>query len=131
MRHGVFGLLGAGVGVLLAVAPMVAHHEILAKFDDKKPLTLKGLVTKVDWQNPHVHIFINVQNGNTVRNWAVELESPIDLQKGGWNKDTLKPGDELSVQGISARDGSRQVWGNSVVLAKTGKKIMDAPARTA
>ena len=58
---------------------LVAHHEILAKFDDSKPMTLKGVVTLIDWRNPHVHVFLNVRDaGNTTMNWAIELESPID-----------------------------------------------------
>src|SRR5262245_870421 len=102
--------------LLVAAAPGAAHHAISAKFDDKKPMTLSGVVTLVDWRNPHAHIFINVKDPKGVLNWAVELESPIDLQGGGWNPDTLKPGDAITVQGIAARDGSRQVWGNSVVV---------------
>ena len=64
----------------------MAHHEVLAKFDDKKPMTLNGIVTLVDWGNPHVHVFMNVTNGKEYVNWAVELESPIELQQSGWNK---------------------------------------------
>ena len=118
MKH-FFGRLAVGLGVFLAAAPVVAHHAISAKFDENRPVTLKGLVSKVDWLNPHVHIFIDVQNGNTSSNWALELESPVDLQKGGWNRDSLKPGDAITVQGISARDGSRQAWARSVVMAKS------------
>src|SRR5262245_24424869 len=125
MKYRVYGLLAVGVGLILAARPLVAHHEILAKFDDKKPMTLKGTVTKVDWANPHVHLFMNVGSGNTVANWAVELESTVDLGRAGWSRDTVKPGDTLTVQGIAARNGSRQVWGNSVVLASTNKKVFD------
>ena len=129
MKSGICGLLPAvGLGVLLAAAPLVAHHAIQAKFDDKKPMTLKGLVTKVDWLNPHVHVFMNVQDGNTVNNWAIELESPVDLQKSGWNRDSLKPGDAITVQGIAAKDGSRQAWGNSVTMTSGGKRILNLTA---
>src|SRR5213594_2338863 len=88
MKYRVYGILAVGFGAFLAARPLVAHHEILAKFDDKKPMTLKGTITKVDWANPHVHIFMNVQNGNAVANWAVELESPVDLGKAGWTRDS-------------------------------------------
>ena len=57
-------------------ALLVAHHEPLAKFDDKKPLRLRGVVTLVDWRNPHAHVFVNVKSGEQLNNWAVELESP-------------------------------------------------------
>src|SRR5215831_14422025 len=125
MKYRIYGLLAVGFIAFLAVQPLFAHHEILAKFDDKKPMTLRGTVTKLDWANPHVHIFMNVQNGNNVLNWAVELESPVDLSRGGWTRDAVKPGDSVTVQGIGARNGSRQVWANSVVLANTNKKIFD------
>src|SRR6185503_17719299 len=119
MNYRVYGLLAVGFCAFLAARPLIAHHEILAKFDDKKTMTLRGTVTKVDWANPHVHLFMNVQSGNNVANWAVELESPVDLGKGGWTRDVVKPGDALTVQGLAARNGSRQVWGNSVVLSAT------------
>src|SRR5436305_1274217 len=125
MKYGVCGFLAVGFGAFLTAQPLLAHHEIAAKFDDKKPMTLKGTVTKLDWANPHVHIFINVQNGNALSNWAVELESPVDLGRGGWNRDSVKPGDALTVQGISARNGTRQVWANSVVMTNGNKKLFD------
>src|SRR5262245_57213133 len=125
MKCRVYGLVAVGFAAFLASRPLFAHHEILAKFDDKKPMTLRGTVTKVDWANPHVHIFMNVQTGNNVANWAVELESPVDLGRAGWTRDALKPGDALTVQGITARNGSRQVWANSVVLTAGNKKLFD------
>src|SRR5215813_8937116 len=125
MKYRIYGLIAVGFSAFLAAQPLMAHHEILAKFDDKKPMTLRGTVTKLDWANPHVHIFMNVQNGASIANWAVELESPVDLGRGGWTRDAVKPGDSLTVQGIGARNGSRQVWANSVVLANTNKKIFD------
>src|SRR3990172_10111302 len=73
MKFAVRGLLNLSAALLLVSAPLSAHHEITAKFDGKKPVTLKGLVTKVDWANPHVPIFINVPDGTSIRNWAVEL----------------------------------------------------------
>jgi hypothetical protein len=116
------GALTLGVA-LLAVATATAHHSILAKFDDTKTLTLKGIVTLVDWSNPHVHVFVNVKDAKgQVLNWAVELESPIDLKQNGWSQDTMRPGDAITVQGIAARNGSRQAWARSVVGA-TGREV--------
>jgi len=130
MKHRVAGLLIVGIGVFLLAVPAMAHHSIAAKFDDKKPVTLRGLITKVDWLNPHVHLYINVQNANAPVSWAIELESPIDLGKSGWKSDSLKLGDEITVQGISARDNSHQVWANSVTLTRTGKKVLDVATGT-
>ena len=113
-------------GLLLASVPLTAHHEILAKFDDKKPITLSGVVTLVDWRNPHVHVFMNVKDArNQILNWAIELESVIDLQRSGWTRESIQPGDALTVQGIAARNGSRQAWGNSVVMTGTGRKVLN------
>jgi hypothetical protein len=110
--------------LLLAAAPGMAHHAILGKFDDKKPMTLNGIVTLVDWRNPHVHVFMNVKDPKGVLNWAVELESPIDLQQNGWNKDALQPGDAITVRGMGARNGSRQIWGDNVALTTSGKRVL-------
>ena len=113
--------------LLLAGVRIVAHHEIQAKFDSKKPTTLTGVVTLVDWRNPHAHLFMNVKDpkGTGVLNWAIELESVIDLEDSGWNRDTVKPGDSVTVKGTAARDGSRQVWGDSVVLSATGRRVLN------
>src|SRR3954468_19559869 len=113
---------------LLAITPLFAHHEILGKFDSTKARTLTGTITKVDWVNPHVHLMMNVNQASRLVNWAVELESPLDLERSGWTRNTLKPGDSVSVQGISARDGSMQLWGNSISLASTGRKVLGVSA---
>src|SRR5215831_12820491 len=101
--------LAVGLGLLLMATPLLAHHNITGKFDPAKTRTLKGTVTKLDWANPHVHILMDVLDGKTVTNWAVELESTLDLEKSGWNLRTVKPGDELTVQGMVARNGSQQM----------------------
>ena len=123
-------LLGISASVFMQTQAM-AHHPISAKFDDDQSMALNGIVTKVDWRNPHAHIFVNVKDaeGNTV-NWAVEVESPVILQQNGWQADSIKPGDAISVNGIAARNGSRQVWGESVAFSATGREVFvvnDAP----
>jgi hypothetical protein len=129
MRHPVLGLVVMIAAASLLMLPLSAHHEITAKFDPTKTSRLQGIVTYVDWANPHVHVFMNVGTGNNVLNWAVELESVIDLQKAGFRRDTVKPGDSIAVDGILARDGSRQVWGNNVTAG--GKRIFNVPEDTA
>ncbi len=112
--------------VLVAAIPLAAHHEILAKFDDTKPVRLTGVVTLVDWRNPHVHVFMNVADARKeTLNWAVELESPIELQRSGWSRDSVRPGDKVTVEGIAARNGSRQAWAKSMVLAGTGRQVLN------
>jgi hypothetical protein len=111
--------------LVFAAVPLVAHHEILAKFDDRKPVTLNGVVTLVDWRNPHVHVFVNVPDPKGTVNWAIETESPIDLQRSGWNRDTLRPGDKIRVVGLAARNGSHQAWGKSIVLRASGRSVFN------
>ncbi len=120
--------LAVGLGLLLTAAPVLAHHNITGKFDPAKTRTLKGVVTKLDWANPHVHVLMDVLEGKAVTNWAVELESTLDLERSGWNLRTVKPGDEITVQGMIARNGSPQIWGDSVVLTATSKRVLDVSA---
>src|ERR1700676_3205899 len=109
--------LSAVLGVVLAAAPVMAHHSFAAEYDGKKPVTLKGVVTKVDWMNPHVYFFLDVteENGN-VSNWAFEMGPPNGLQRSGWTRNTMKVGDEVTVDGTLAKDGSKNVNARSVTL---------------
>ena len=116
------------VGILVLVAPLLAHHVVAAKFDPAKRRTLNGIVTKVDWSNPHVHVLVNVRTGEQVANWAVELESQLELERSAWTRDSVKPGDALTVQGPVARDGSLQIWGDSVTLNRSGQRVLGMSA---
>jgi len=127
LRNFVRGLCAAGLW-LLAVSPLGAHHAIAAKFDPARSTTLTGLVTKVDWANPHVHVLMNVVAGGRTVNWAVELESRLDLERSGWTLDSVKPGESVTVQGILARDGTPQVWANSIVLTASKKPVLGVSA---
>jgi len=128
MKYSVMGAAAIGLVTILVNAPVRAHHEISAKFDPNKTITLKGFVTRVDWRNPHAHVFMNVQDGSGVATWAIELESPIDLLRSGWREDTVKFGDAITVEGIVARNGSRQAWARSMVLDSSGKRIFELNA---
>jgi hypothetical protein len=121
------GALAAAVAVLaFAGASGLAHHSVAAKFDESKAQTIEGVVTLVDWRNPHVHVFVNVRGAkNEWLNWAVELASPIDLQESGWNRDSVQPGDTVRVEGYPARNGSRQVWSNTMTLSRTGRQVLN------
>jgi len=119
-------VLSAAAGLTLALfvaGSAWSHHPVLGKFDPDAERSMEGVVTKVDWRNPHAHIFINVrENGETI-NWAVEIEAPVELQISGWGRDTLVPGDAIVVDGLLARDGSRQIWGDSVQRKSNGQQI--------
>ena len=111
-------------GVLLAAAPLLAHHSFAAEYDAKKPFEMKGVITKVDWMNPHVYFYIDVrdESGKTV-NWAFEMGPPGLLERGGWKKNTMKEGDEVIVAGTLAKDGGKHGNARSVTVAATGQKL--------
>lgn len=120
--------LRLAAAVALAVSGAVyAHHPISGKFDSTRPIELEGIVSAVDWRNPHVHVFLSVtaDNGEVV-NWAVELESPVVLERSGWNRESVQPGDRVSVNGIRARNDTRQVWADALVFADTGREVLAA-----
>jgi uncharacterized protein DUF6152 len=123
MRLRTFAILGV-TGVLLAAAPLLAHHSFAAEYDAKKPIELKGVITKVDWMNPHVYFYIDVKDDSgKIDNWAFEMGPPRLLERGGWKKTTMKEGDEVIVSGTLAKDGGKHGNARSVTLANTGQKL--------
>jgi exonuclease VII large subunit len=123
MRLRAFAILGV-TGMLMAAAPLLAHHSFAAEYDAKKPIELKGTITKVDWMNPHVYFYIDVKDeGGKIANWAFEMGPPRLLERGGWKKSTMKEGDEVIVSGTLAKDGGKHGNARSVTLANTGQKL--------
>jgi uncharacterized protein DUF6152 len=115
-------LFVAGLG-LLTPAGAWAHHSFAAEYDNKKPVTLKGTVAKVEWTNPHARFYIDVKDENgKVTTWNLELASPNVLVRQGWSRHTLNVGDQVTVEGSQAKDGSQMANARTVTLAD-GKKI--------
>jgi len=105
-----------GVALLLPHT-VTGHHSFDAEFDRNKPVTLKGSVTRVDWGNPHIWVFMDVKDETgKVSNWGVEGGAPNALFRNGWRKDSLKVGDIVTVEGFRGRDGSQRANANRVTL---------------
>lgn len=109
----------------IAAIPAFAHHSFAAEYDEKKPVTLRGAVTKFDWSNPHVFVYIDVAQNGQIKNWATEWESRPELRRAGWRSDSIKVGDAVTFEGSSARDGSAKAAGKSLAIAG-GKKLLAA-----
>ena len=99
-----FAALVAGLGLLVTGTPLLAHHSFLAEFDQTKPFTVTGVVTKVEWMNPHAYFYVDIkdQSGKVV-SWSFETASPSALGMRGWKRDSLNVGDKVTVQGYHAK----------------------------
>jgi hypothetical protein len=119
-------LLSLSASLLAYVLPAEAHHSFPAQYDAAKGVTLTGKVTKVEWTNPHIFIYIDVPNETTgqVVNWALEMGGPNALLRLGWKRDSLKTDDLITVEGSLARDGSPLANAKSITMVATGKKML-------
>jgi hypothetical protein len=120
----------ATIGMLVTALPILAHHSFSAEYDFAKPITLQGTVVKWELINPHGWITLDAKdaNGKVVR-WAIETGNPNALLRAGWRKDSLKPGDEVTIEGYLAKDGTPTVNGVQVTLAD-GRKVLAASSVT-
>jgi Family of unknown function (DUF6152) len=114
----------ACVGSILPAFPVFAHHSFAAEYDNKAPVTLTGVITKVEWTNPHIYFYVDVKDENgTVVNWAVEGYPPNTLKRTGFTRDSLKVGDTVTVTAWRAKDSTTRVAGREVTFPDGGKKF--------
>ncbi|HEY2845420.1 MAG TPA: DUF6152 family protein [Bryobacteraceae bacterium] len=122
------GLLAA-CGALLTAAPLLAHHSFAAEYDSNKTVSVKGTVQALKWVNPHAYVYVDVKDeSGKVTVWAFESLSPNALARQGWNKNSLKQGDQVTVEGYLAKDGKLladgSVHANSRLITRAdGKKV--------
>jgi Family of unknown function (DUF6152) len=114
--------LAASYAVVLAVSPAFAHHS-LALYNMTNPVTLKGVVTRLEWTNPHAHLYIEVKDSKgNLEEWAIEMDRPDFLSRSGWTSTTVKPGDWVICTGGPAKSGARTMRCTTVQLAN-GEKL--------
>lgn len=113
----------AGLGAI--AVSVQAHHSFAAQYDSSKPIKLGGVVTKLEWTNPHVYVWVDVTNAKTkkVENWGFEMGPPHMLQRAGWKRNSLKIGEEVEVDGWLARDGSNHANARRVMRKSTGEVL--------
>ena len=117
MKRSLAALLTASA-LLASGLSLAAHHSFAAQYDSKKPITLTGTVTRLEWANPHIYFYMDVTEAGGARaNWAIEAMAPSVLYRAGWRKDSVKANDMVTVNGFLARDGSKLVNLQSALLA--------------
>jgi len=117
------GVFLAGLSLMASAAPVLAHHSFAAEYDANKPITITGTVTRLEWMNPHARFYVDVKEADgKVTQWNFELGALPVLLKQGWRKDSLKAGDQVTVEGSRAKDGS--TTGNArVVKLPDGRRV--------
>jgi len=117
------------VVALFTAAAAFAHHSFEAEFDQRKTVVLTGTVTKLDWMNPHIYIHLDAKDENgKAGSWDCEGGNPSSLMRLGWKRNSLKPGDQIVIEGYRAKDGSNTCNGRSVKLADGTKLFAGSSA---
>jgi len=123
-------LVSAAIAMIAGAASVRAHHSFAAEFDANKPVKLKGTVTKIEWMNPHAYFYIDVKDASgKVETWGLEMGSPNGLMRQGWTRNSMKVGDEISVEGSMAKDGSKIANARTVTLGD-GTRLFAASSQT-
>ena len=111
------------MGLVVSTGAVLAHHSFDAEYDRNKTVVMKGIVTRLEWMNPHTRFYIDVKDANgRVTNWNLELGSPNVLIRAGWTRHSLNVGDLVTVTAYLARDGSRMANARTIILAN-GKEV--------
>jgi len=120
------GFITAPLGVLAIAVPAIAHHSWPVEYDAKKPVSVQGVVSKVEWTNPHTHFYVDVKDekGN-VTTWNFEMASTLALERSGWSRKTLSVGEQVQVKGFGGRAVTSRAIANSIINS-AGKSLFVA-----
>jgi len=125
MRHRLLGVALAVVAVLTSASVLSAHHSVAGQFDESKSVVLKGVISKVDWVNPHIYLYIDVKDGAETVTWSLGTVPTAMARRAGLTKENItgKSGEVVTIECIPARDGTKRLgWVNTITYAD-GHKI--------
>jgi hypothetical protein len=118
------GCIFTGLSLLMTVTPAVAHHSAVAEYDSKNVVTITGKVSRVAWANPHVRVYVLAKDSKGVeQTWDFELQSVNSLTRRGWSRNSLKPGDVVTIEAARARDGATRGNARGAVALADGRKL--------
>jgi len=121
-------VFGAAIALMAGAGPLLAHHSFAAEYDANKSIKVSGVVTKMEWMNPHARFYVDVKDADgKVTNWNFELGAIPVLLKQGWRKDSLKEGDQVTVEGVMAKDGTNNGSARRVLLPD-GRRVFGGSA---
>ena len=123
-------IIGA-LSVLVPFGQVLAHHSFAAEYDANKVIELKGVVTKMEWTNPHVRFYMDVRDEKGVSSWDLELQSANTLTRDGWDRDALKVGDQITVSAWLARDGSKRGNARGSIMLADGRQVLSGERQRA
>jgi hypothetical protein len=131
MMSRLFGVLGA-LAALLALSASVSAHHGVAGYDLAKTVTVHGTVTKFDWSNPHVVVYVDAKNDSgEMQHWTIEFASPVHMVRAGWSKNSMKAGDDIVIDTHPSRNGAPiGITSTITFILKTVVNGQPLPARS-
>jgi hypothetical protein len=122
MKRRTLYALAIVLSLFVVSVPMFAHHGTAA-YDLSKTVTIKGKVTRFNFINPHAQVYFDVAGDKGAEQWQAELTSPNHLIRTGWSKDSLKPGDDVTITGYRTKDGTNSIWIGKIMLGDEELKL--------